>query len=152
MLWFYIKFCFFSDSVYLFILELLYMPQNPVSYKVTGIRDRILYGYSFRNITGISRMEECLAKCLEECKCLSFQMCKDDMCQLCSKNSKQNEGSIQQSKGCMSFVFERDQPSQVRRYLLIFFGIFSMIRILFFLDCLPLYVVFIYFSSQCHQF
>ena len=59
-------------------------------------------------------MEECLAKCLEECKCLSFQMCEDDMCQLCSKNSKQNEGSIQQNKGCMSFVFERDQPLQVR--------------------------------------
>ena len=80
-----------------------------------GARDRILYGHSFRNITGTLTMEQCLAKCLEDCKCLSFQICdKDRMCQLCSTNSEKSKESFRLGKGCTSFVFEREQPSQVR--------------------------------------
>ena len=60
-------------------------------------------------------MDQCLAKCLEDCKCLSFQICdKDKICQLCSTNHKQSERSFQPEKGCTNFVFEREQPLQVR--------------------------------------
>ena len=61
-------------------------------------------------------MEQCLAKCLEDCKCLSFQICdtKDRMCQLCSTNSEKSKESFRLEKGCTSFVFEREQLLQVR--------------------------------------
>ena len=115
-------FCF---SVYLFLLELLNIHKNPGSYKVIGTGDRILYGHSFRNITGMRTMDQCLAKCLEDCKCLSFQICDNDkICQLCSSNREQNEESLQLGKGCTSFVFHREQPLQVSKSSLGFFNRF----------------------------
>ena len=102
-------FSFFSLSIYLFLLELL-LQESSVSYKVIGTKDRILYGYSFRNITGMLTMDQCLAKCLKDCKCLSFQICEDDkLCQLCSTTQQQNEGSFLPRKGCSSFVFKKEQ-------------------------------------------
>ena len=41
------------------------------------------------------------------------------MCQLCSTNSEKSEESFRLGKGCTSFVFEREQPSQVRSINLI---------------------------------
>lgn len=61
-------------------------------------------------------MNQCLAKCLENCKCLSFQICdQDKMCQLCSKNRKQSEESFRLGQECTSFVFERERPLKVSK-------------------------------------
>ena len=84
-------------------------------YRVVGTRDRILYGHSFRNITGTATMDQCFAKCLQDCKCLSFQICDNDkICQLCSSNREQNEESLQLGKGCTSFVFGKEQSLRMQ--------------------------------------
>ena len=85
-----------------------------MSYKVIGTRDRIMYGFSLRNITKAQTMDQCLAKCLEDCECLSFQICDfDRLCQLCSSNRYKNETFFHPGKGCTSFAFEREQPYKV---------------------------------------
>ena len=79
-----------------------------------GTRDKIMYGFSFRNITGALTMNQCLAKCLEDCKCLSFQICDlDKICQLCSSNRERNETFFQPGRECTSFVFEREPRFKV---------------------------------------
>ena len=70
----------------------------------------------------MATMNQCLAKCLEDCKCLSFQICDNDtICQLCSSNREHYEESLRLGKGCTSFLFKREQPLQVvSKHLLIF--------------------------------
>ena len=109
-------FCY-SYSLFYILLELLNIHNSHASYKVIGSKDKILYGYSFWNITGIT-MDKCLAKCLEECKCSSFQICPtENKCQLCSSNRILDEKSFREGKGCTSFVFERQRP-QVRNQII----------------------------------
>ena len=68
--------------------------------------NKVLYGHSFINISGITAMENCLEHCLANCLCLSFQICDDEAeCQLCSSNKYLNSQTMRQSQGCTSYNF-----------------------------------------------
>ena len=83
-----------------------------------------LYGYSFLNITN-STPTNCLESCLEQCRCLSFQMCKNTECQLCSSTMELKTPSTRPTKDCIYLDFERYFP--VVRSNKIFANILNML-------------------------
>ena len=97
--------------IFLVIITLFQMRQfSTANYQLAMLLDvnlnKVLYGYSFINISGITAMENCLEHCLANCFCLSFQICEDEAeCQLCSSNKYLNSQTMQQSQGCTSYNF-----------------------------------------------
>ena len=76
--------------------------------------NKVLYGHSFINISGITAKENCLEHCLANCLCLSFQICDDEAeCQLCSSNKYLNSQTMRQSQGCTSYNFRDDGEGKV---------------------------------------
>ena len=97
--------------IFLVIITLFQMRQfSTANYQLAMLLDvdlnKVLYGHSFINISGITAMENCLEHCLANCFCLSFQICEDEAeCQLCSSNKYLNSQTMQQSQGCTSYNF-----------------------------------------------
>ena len=97
--------------IFLVIITLFQMRQfSTANYQLAMLLDvnlnKVLYGYSFINISGITAMENCLEHCLANCLCLSFQICDDEAeCQLCSSNKYLNSQTMRQSQGCTSYNF-----------------------------------------------
>ena len=89
-------------------------------YKVKAMRDRALFGYSFLNLTDTAmNMDRCLAACLEDCRCMSFQICNDQICQLCSTNKDLDPSALRKAEGCMNFFSKKDFEKVSSWYTLI---------------------------------
>ena len=79
---------------------------------VQGEVNKVMYGYSFLNISGMT-MAKCLEYCLANCLCLSFQICgHTSECQLCTANKYSNPHAMRQFEGCTSYNFG-DQPTLI---------------------------------------
>ena len=80
---------------------------------VQGEVNKVMYGYSFLNISGMT-MAKCLEYCLANCLCLSFQICgHTSECQLCTANKYSNPHAMRQFEGCTSYNF-RNQEVKVK--------------------------------------
>ena len=107
--------------IFLVIITLFQMGQfTTANYQLAMSLDvdlnKVLYGHSFINISGITAMQNCLEHCLANCFCLSFQICDDVAeCQLCSSNKYLNSQTMQQSKGCTSYNFRDHSEGKVNR-------------------------------------
>ncbi|XP_046850237.1 neurogenic locus Notch protein-like [Xenia sp. Carnegie-2017] len=64
----------------------------------------------FRN-AWVENVSNCLQECLGECRCVSFQMCQTNNCQLCSGG---DVGNLMNQSGCSYFTMKKVQFSQQR--------------------------------------
>ena len=117
-------FCFANISLLSFSLSLLvriiilfeirHLTANyQAGIKLNMDRNRMLYGHSFLNLSGIT-MENCLEHCVKNCLCLSFQICDDTTkCQLCSSNKYLKPHAMQASQGCINYDLGRQEDTRV---------------------------------------
>ncbi|XP_028416284.1 uncharacterized protein LOC114540214 [Dendronephthya gigantea] len=68
--------------------------------KTKVLKDQVLYGYAFRNLT-MKTVDECFLACYEDCFCMSFQMCSQNTeCQLLSSNQFRLPSDLLDMTGC----------------------------------------------------
>lgn len=49
---------------------------------------------------------ECLKHCLSNCSCMSFQLCQNTTCQLCSTNKIETSSLLHDEDGCIYAIFK----------------------------------------------
>jgi hypothetical protein len=67
--------------------------------KTKVLKDKVLYGYKYRNFN-MTTVDECFLQCYEECFCMAFQMCPNAQCQLLSSNQFQFPSALVPTEGC----------------------------------------------------
>lgn len=109
----YKTFFLIREASLILILTLLQILHLVIGNRGSGVMvnsdlNKVLYGHSFLNITGITAIN-CLERCLANCLCLSFQVCHGNdasvSCQLCSSNKYIKPHAMRECKGCTSFNF-----------------------------------------------
>ena len=99
---------------------------------IHSYHNHALYGFSCRNITITSSMQECLQHCLSDCLCQTFQIC-GNTCQLCSNLTgsyagRLNSAAVRETIGCNRFEFEHRNNLYVSylKSLYLFYGVTLM--------------------------
>ena len=68
--------------------------------KTKFLKDQVLYGHAFRNLS-MKSVDECFLACYEECFCMTFQMCHQNTeCQLLSSNQFRSPFALHSMTGC----------------------------------------------------
>ena len=76
-------------------------------YAVEGIKGHALFGFTIANLTVLD-INCCLAMCLQDCRCMSFQICENQGCQLCSTDTDISPSAFKKAEGCTYFSFRHD--------------------------------------------